>query len=461
MSSLAEMLRATPYVSYTYAYPHKTAYRPFPEPLRLDALWAQEDRRSLFLYMHVPFCEMRCGFCNLFTTVDPAASLTTRYLDAIERQARRVRATLGDVAIARMALGGGTPTFLDVAGLCRLFDIAEGLFGVVPGSVPTSVETSPLTAEPASLRLLRERGVDRISLGVQSFNEAEVHAAGRAQQTAAVFTALEAIRAAGFPTLNIDLIYGLPGQTVASWLESLQAALRYRPEELYLYPLYVRPLTALGRRSRQQADARPLTIGNGGETISIAGTIQDDVRLECYREARALLLDAGYTQVSMRMFRAAHAPAETGPVYCVQDDGMIGLGCGARSYTRTHHYSHEYAVGAPTIRAILNHYIARPAEDFDYAHYGFTLNGDEQRRRYVLKSLLEAGGLRLPAYTRRFAGEPLSDLPELYELLKLKLATLEAETLTLTPSGIEYSDVIGPWLYSEPVRSLMEGYTLQ
>src|SRR5215469_14538278 len=233
MSSLAEMLCATPYVSYTYAYPHKTAYRPFPEPLRLDALWAQEDRRALFLYMHVPFCEMRCGFCNLFTTVNPSASFTARYLDAIERQAHRVREALGNAAIARMALGGGTPTFLTTGELRRLFDIAEQLFNVVPGSVHTSVETSPLTAEPATLRLLRERGVDRISLGVQSFNEAEVHAAGRAQQHTAVVAALEAIQAADFPTLNIDLIYGLPGQTVASWLESVQAALCYEPEELY------------------------------------------------------------------------------------------------------------------------------------------------------------------------------------------------------------------------------------
>jgi oxygen-independent coproporphyrinogen-3 oxidase len=458
MSSLAEMLRATPYISYTYAYPHKTAYRPFPEPLRLDALWAQENRRSLFLYLHVPFCEMRCGFCNLFTTVNPAASLTDGYLDAIERQARRVRAALGEVAIARMALGGGTPTFLGVDGLRRLFDLAEQLFDVVPALVPTSVETSPLTAEPAVLRLLRERGVDRISLGVQSFNEAEVHAAGRAQQAAAVVAALEAIRATGFPTLNIDLIYGLPGQTVASWLESLRAALRYQPEELYLYPLYVRPLTGLGRRTQQREPARTQT---AGAFPALPRAPQDDIRLECYREARALLLDSGYSQVSMRMFRAAHAPAETGPVYCVQDDGMVGLGCGARSYTRTHHYSHEYAVGAPTIRAILNDYIARPAGDFDYAHYGFTLNGDEQRRRYVLKSLLEAGGLSLPAYRCRFKSDLLSDLPELSELLSFKLATLEAETLALTPAGIEASDVIGPWLYSEPVRALMEGYRLQ
>ncbi len=443
MQSLAQMLQHTPYESYTYAYPHKTAYRQFATPLRLDEIWASEElnQRPVFLYIHVPFCEMRCGFCNLFTTVDHAAQLSSGYLDALQRQAEQVRTALGPVKVARMALGGGTPTYLALTDLARLFDIAEQLFAVQPATLPISVETSPLTAEPAKLRLLRERGVDRISIGVQSFNEAEAHAAGRPQQTTTVLQALDAIRAATFPTLNIDLIYGLPGQTVKSWLASIEMALRYQPEELYLYPLYVRPLTGLARTGRQPEN--------------------DELRLACYREARALLLAHGYTQDSMRMFRAAHAPAETGPVYCVQDDGMVGLGCGARSYTRSHHYSNEYAVGARGVRAILSAYIETSATDFAYAHYGFALDRAEQQRRYVLKSLLEAGGLNLAAYQQRFGSETFADLPELDELIHLDLATLRGQLLTLNASGIERSDTIGPWLYSSQVRTLMGGYELR
>lgn len=443
MIALEKMVQETPYVSYTYAYPHKTAYRSFPAPLRLDELWAEEKRNSLFLYMHVPFCEMRCGFCNLFTTVDTTAKFAEGYLAALERQAERVRGALGEAAIARMAIGGGTPTHLAVDDLARLFDLAERLFNVAPGTVPTSVETSPLTATPAKLQLLRARGVDRISIGVQSFIEAEARAAGRAQQTAVVEQALAAIREEDFPTLNIDLIYGLPGQTVASWLASLHAALRYQPEELYLYPLYIRPLTGLGRKG------------------AIDGVDSADTRLTCYREGRDFLLSAGYTQVSMRMFRAAHAPAETGPIYCVQDDGMIGLGCGARSYTRTHHYASEYAVGAQGVRAILAEYMAMPPEAFDVAYYGFCLDGEEQRRHYVLKSLLEAGGLNLNSYQLRFDSDVFSDLPELRDLICSELATLTGNVMILTATGIGRSDTVGPWLYSARVKELMRGYQLR
>src|ERR671932_1222479 len=112
MTALDRMLRETAYTSYSYAYPHKPAYRVLDPPVPLQELWAAERRDALFLYLHVPFCEMRCGFCNLFTTVNPKGGLETAYLDALQRQGRQVRASLGQASFARLALGGGTPTYL-------------------------------------------------------------------------------------------------------------------------------------------------------------------------------------------------------------------------------------------------------------------------------------------------------------------------------------------------------------
>ncbi|MFP4436931.1 MAG: hypothetical protein ACLFVO_06765 [Chloroflexaceae bacterium] len=142
MTSLARMLQGTPYVAYSYAYPHKTAYRPLAAPIPLRRLWADEHKDALFLYLHIPFCEMRCGFCNLFTSANPQPAFASAYLDALERQARRVRAAIGPAAFARLAIGGGTPTYLSPTNLERLFDLATKLFGVDLPAVPTSVETS-------------------------------------------------------------------------------------------------------------------------------------------------------------------------------------------------------------------------------------------------------------------------------------------------------------------------------
>lgn len=433
----------TPYAGYAYSYPHKTSYRRLDPARPLREVWAGEDREALFLYLHVPFCEMRCGFCNLFTTANPNEDVVERYLNALRRQARRAREALGPARFASFAIGGGTPTYLDPPQLRELFRIARDLFDVVPGTIPTSVETSPRTADLDRLRVLREHGVDRVSIGAQSFVEAEVTVSGRAQRNAWVHAAIERMRTLAFPTINIDLIYGLPGQTATTWVASLREALRWRPEELYLYPLYVRPLTGLDRHGRRA---------------------EDELRLACYRAGRDLLLSEGYRQVSMRMFRreAAAGPRDAdsaGPVYCCQADGMLGLGCGARSYTRDLHYSSEYAVGATHVRDIIDAYCRRSDAEFDRIDYGCELGAAEQRRRWVIKSLLRTEGLDPDGYRARFGMAPFADLPELSLLLDRGLAELK-ERLVLTPAGLERSDAIGPWLYSREVKERMAAYEL-
>jgi oxygen-independent coproporphyrinogen-3 oxidase len=156
------------------------------------------------------------------------------------------------------------------------------------------------------------------------------------------------------------------------------------------------------------------------------------------------------------MFQAAPAPAgDDAPRYCCQDDGMVGLGCGARSYTRSLHYSGEYAVGASGVRGIIAKYLQR--QDFSVADYGFRLDGDEQRRRYVLKSLLRADGLDLAAYQARFGTDARHGWPLLAELEAQGLAVANPN-LCLTPPDLELSGALGPLFYSPRANALMRSY---
>lgn len=445
-----------PYQSYVYAYPHKTAYEPLNRlpggRPALKELWAGESKDALSLYLHIPFCEVRCGFCNLFTRVGAPDELTTRYLDALDRQATAVRDALGDaepVRFAAAAFGGGTPTFLTAGELERLCDIAEKRMGADLRSVPLSVETSPSTATADRLAVLAERGATRISIGVQSFVEAEARAAVRPQRRADVEAALGLIRDARIPVLNIDLIYGINGQDESSWRTSLDAALQWRPEELYLYPLYVRPLTGLGRTGAAGADAE---------------SAWDEQRLRLYRAGREHLLAHGYEQVSMRMFRRADAPPAEGPDdYACQTDGMVGLGCGARSYTSRLHYSFDYAVEMRQVRTIIDGYTA--AEDFSHAQVGRYTDGDEARRRHLLQSVLQAGGMRLSEYRERFGSSPEEDFRAELALFEergwLDPDAPAAGLLRLSPEGLAHSDALGPELFSPAVRAAMASYELK
>lgn len=436
-----------PYQDYVYAYPHKTSYRPLPDRPALRDLWRAEPKDALALYLHIPFCEVRCGFCNLFTRVGAPGDLTTRYLDALDRQAGAVREALGEdgpVRFAAAAFGGGTPTFLQAAELERLCDIAEHRMGAPLGRVPLSVETSPATATADRLAVLAARGATRISLGVQSFAEDEARAAVRPQRRSDVDAALGRIRDTGVPVLNIDLIYGIDGQTPASWRASLDAALAWRPEELYLYPLYVRPLTGLSGRTAVEDPA------------------WDAQRLNLYRQGRDHLLEAGYRQTSMRMFQRADVTAQ-GPVdHACQTDGMIGLGCGARSYTSGLHYSFDYAVGMPQVRAIIDDYTA--TRDFDTALHGRRIDSDEARRRHLLQSLLQADGLPVDDYRARFGTTPQDDYPaELADFAGRGWldASASPDLLRLSPEGLAHSDAVGPALFSARVRADMTAHQVR
>ncbi len=444
ITPMAEPVRAdSPYRSYVYAYPHKSAYRPFTERPHLDDLWAREDASALSLYAHIPFCEMRCGFCNLFTRSTPPAEQVTAYLDAFERQAETVAACLPEnAAFARAALGGGTPTYLTADELTRVYDTVERHFPLDPRAVPVSVETSPATATPDRLQVLDARGMTRISMGVQSFLDSEAHAAGRPQKRAEVDRALADIREHARADLNLDLIYGIDRQTAKTWAYSLDTALSWEPEEVYLYPLYVRPLTGLGRRARAW----------------------DDHRLALYRQGRDHLRERGYEQVSMRMFRRADAPeplASASDHRC-QTDGMVGLGCGARSYTATTHYSFDYAVGVGRVRSIIADYVGRDAADFARAEVGFVLDQDESRRRHVLQSLLRVEGLAVADYTARFGAHPAADFPAEFAALAergwLEDGAPDAATVRLTEEGLAHSDSVGPDFFSARVNRLTAEY---
>lgn len=429
---VAELRLHEPYVAYAYSYPHKSAYGPLDPPIALKPVWQAERRDALFLYFHIPFCEVRCGFCNLFARAGGDDAYLDAYLDALERQANVLsEATEGERRIVRFAIGGGTPTFLSPRQLDRLFDIAGKHFACSGRTVPASVETSPKTATADRLAVLAERGVERVSIGIQSFLEADNRSIGRPQTVREVFAALERLRK--FPTLNLDLIYGQPEQDCSRWLESLRTALRFEPDELYLYPLYVRPGTGIGRRG------------------DVARAPSDHMR-QLYRAGRDLLEDAGYQQVSMRYFRKRAKQQTMGPVYCCQTDAMIGLGCGARSYSKHLHYSDRFAVEAEAVHKVLDRWMQSTHGDFGLASWGCVLSDEDRRRRFILQSLLTLPGLDPVEFRKQFSTDLEQAFPELDSLVENGFVERRGDVFGLTPLGFEFSDAIGPALY--PPRHL-------
>jgi putative oxygen-independent coproporphyrinogen III oxidase len=215
------------------------------------------------VYVHVPFCSVRCGYCDFNTyTADELGEGATRasYADTaiaeIERAARTVAAS-GDVPpIETVFFGGGTPTQLPSADLVRMLEALGSTFGVVPGAEVTT-EANPDSVSPASLAELREGGFTRISFGVQSAVPHVLATLDRTHDPARVPEAVRWARDAGFEQVSVDLIYGTPGESIDDWAASLDHALALEPDHVSAYALIVEPGTALARRIGRGEIAAP------------------------------------------------------------------------------------------------------------------------------------------------------------------------------------------------------------
>jgi putative oxygen-independent coproporphyrinogen III oxidase len=216
--------------------------------------------RPFGIYVHVPFCSVRCGYCDFNTyTADelggsaagPGASRAT-FAEAAVAEIRHARRVLGDVDLPAQTvfLGGGTPTLLSSRDLGLVVQAVRSEFGLVSGAEITT-EANPDSVSLADLESLRASGFDRVSFGMQSAVPHVLATLDRTHDPARVPTVIEWARQVGFEKVSLDLIYGTPGESQQDWQTSLEAALGCRPDHVSAYALIVEEGTALARRVRR------------------------------------------------------------------------------------------------------------------------------------------------------------------------------------------------------------------
>ncbi|GAA2324851.1 radical SAM family heme chaperone HemW [Streptomyces violaceusniger] len=248
---------------------------------------AGAERRPLGFYLHVPYCATRCGYCdfNTYTASELRGSggvLASRdnYAEQVVEEVRLARKVLGDDprAVETVFVGGGTPTLLAAADLGRMLGAIRDEFGLAEGAEVTT-EANPESVDPRYLAELREAGFNRISFGMQSARQHVLKVLDRTHTPGRPEACVAEARAAGFGHVNLDLIYGTPGESDADWRASLEAALGAGPDHVSAYALIVEEGTQLARRIRR--GEVPMT--------------DDDVHADRYLIAEETLTAAGFT----------------------------------------------------------------------------------------------------------------------------------------------------------------------
>jgi putative oxygen-independent coproporphyrinogen III oxidase len=291
-----------------------TAVLPTPTPA--PPLAAPLVDPNLFgVYLHVPFCLTRCHYCD-FVTYTGMEGLRRPYAAALGEEAAMVAAGLGPELpeVTSVFVGGGTPTLLPPGDLGRLLARLRELLVFAAGAEVT-VEANPETVDDAMAEGLAAAGVTRVSMGAQSFDDRVLAALGRVHDATRVSTAVATLRAAGVPALNLDLIYGGPGEDAGSWAATLEAALALEPEHLSAYALTIEPATKFGRLVAAGRMAEP------GE---------DDLA-DRYDTACGVLAAAGYHHYEVSNWaRATHASRHNLTYW--RRGRYLGLGAGAHEF---------------------------------------------------------------------------------------------------------------------------------
>ena len=270
---------------------------------------------GLGLYLHIPFCQSICAYCN-FNRGLVDEGLKARYVEALATEI--ARAACGRAADT-IFFGGGTPSLLSPDEVGRLIDACGDAFSVAP-TAEITLETNPETATEARLAAFLEAGVTRISFGVQSFGDDDLRRLGRIHTAARAVEAVEAARRAGCSNVSLDLMFWLPGQQPASWLDTVDRAIDLAPDHLSLYLLELYPNAPL-----RDTMARAVSKDPGGWSQA-----PDDEAADMYLDALERLDRAGFEQYEISNV-ARHGFSCRHNVKYWQGGSWFGFGCGAHA----------------------------------------------------------------------------------------------------------------------------------
>jgi len=414
-----------------YSYPHKTAYQKIGTDQ--DMLLRRLHESAVNLYIHIPFCETKCGYCNLFSVTGKGDDYFSEYLRAVREQAGQYGLFEKPLTWDSLTIGGGTPMILETDLLAELFAMA-GQIGALESY--SCIETSPNQTTSEKARILKQSGIKRVSIGIQSFLDTELQELQRRHDAGAAGRALSILKDASFECLNLDLIYGIKGQTQESIRYSLDRSMEYQPDELFIYPLYIRKGTGMFQQSQ----------------------VQNTETYQFYWQIREYLLSRGYHQVSMRRFVRETVPATSGCGF----ETTLSLGCGGRSYIGNVHGCMPYAVSRKDCLHQLEDFIKK--EDKCLIDFGYELSEDELKRRYVIKNLLHMDGIRESEYRSIFGSEITADFHEFASLFRQgycdRHTAADGDRIRLTKVGMSLSDYIGPMFISQEVMEKMRQWEM-
>ena len=343
------------------------------------------------VYLHIPFCRSKCDYCD-FYSMPAGDDLMDRYQKALLTQIKSMVPRLKGRTVDTIYIGGGTPSYYGEKRLRELLGYLQRHLSVAKNAEIT-VECNPDTVDLKSMIRLRKAGVNRISLGMQSADPDQLRCVHRVHDPQQVIWAVEDIRAAKIENLSLDLIYGLPGQSIDSWTDTIRAALALHPDHLSCYGLKVEEGTPLARRVDEEGD---MDLPDG------------DSQADFYLEAVEQIQQAGFRQYEISNFARTGMESRHNLKYWMGRE-YAGFGPGAHSYLDGVRYAWPRDLAGYLEALEAGEPVAMAEKE--------TVPPREQAREYLLLRMRTMRGIEEWEYRRSFGlnFEPISRRLEFFE----------------------------------------------
>ena len=405
--------------SHTKAQRHKDDSE--RRPVTRDAVpRGQLIQEPLAVYVHIPFCAKHCAYCDFNVAVERAGSAVVP--QTVEAICRDIAQSAGNLQSERghrvdtIFFGGGTPTFLSGEQLAAILRTIRDCLDVSPDAEISS-EANPGSSDSSTFAAMRAAGFNRLSIGVQAFDDALLARMDRLHSAADAERAIAAARVAGFSNVSLDLMFGLPGQTLELWSASLDRALACGTEHLSLYALSLEPGTRFERLHR-------------GGKLELP---DEESELAMYEAAITRLTAAGYEHYEVSNFARPGYRSRHNQVYW-RNQAYLGVGPGAVSYLNGRRWKRE---------RLPRRYAAKVTAGADLSVESEELSPRETLGETMMLGLRLLDGLSLSAMRARFGMDPAEVyFDQIRELSRRGLLTSQGDTLRLTHSGLLLANTV-------------------
>jgi oxygen-independent coproporphyrinogen III oxidase len=414
-------------------------YPPLKAMHRIDEREAYENASGLYnVYVHIPFCQQYCTFCHFAKEINPDRSRVTAYLRGLRRELELLAARLpGGIVAQTVYFGGGTPSYLTARELEELLDALWAVVTPAPNCEVTFELHPRIVHDPeAATRIatVRDRGVNRWVFGVQSLNDAELRAINRGHTVAEVGELLGMLDAAGCRNVSLDLMFGLPQQTVESWYRTLQSVLDLGVTKLNIFPLMFKLTNPIATHYTK----RPAEFAD------------DRTRLLMHFVCEELLSRHGFSvgPIFYYSLTGQHSRQQTSKFTESDRVNLLPIGVSAFGYVGdTQFYNY----------CDIDSYLAAINEGHLPVWMGETLDMDARLRRAIMFGL-RSDGVSRSACTRHYGADPLQVFAAEFQLL-MALGVVElvdGDVLRLTGDGVAWADGAGALFASDQVRQRVE-----